>query len=63
MATRSAPVNNNSQGWGVAALVTLLALVCALTAWYIHNETYRSPLDPMFRQRGNATPTGGEGQH
>jgi len=63
MATRSAPVNNNSQGWGVATLVTLLALVCALTAWYIHNETYRSPLDPMFRQRGNATPTGGEGQH
>jgi hypothetical protein len=64
MATRSTTeVRNNSQGWGVAALVTLLALVCALTAWYIHNETYRSPRDPMFRQRGNATPTGGTTEH
>lgn len=41
-----APVNNNAQGWVTAALVVLLAIGCAAGAWYIHNETYRSPNDP-----------------
>jgi len=59
--SRSADLHNT--GWGYAALVTLLALACATGAWYIHTETYRSPNDIMFRQRGNATPTGGEAAH
>ena len=57
MASRSADLRNT--GWGYAALTTLLALACATGAWYIHTQTYRSPNDIMFRQRGNATPTGG----
>jgi hypothetical protein len=57
MESRTADLRNG--GWGYAALVTLLALACATGAWYIHTETYRSPNDIMFRQRGNATPTGG----
>jgi hypothetical protein len=41
-----APVNNNAQGWGVAAFIVALALACTFTAYYIHEKTYRSPNDP-----------------
>jgi len=55
---RSQDLHNT--GWGYAAFITLVALALIFGAWYIHHETYRSPRDYMFRQRGNATPTGGD---
>ena len=41
------PVNNNAQGWGVAAFILLLALLCIATAAWIHNETWCDPRNPM----------------
>jgi hypothetical protein len=41
-----APVNNNAQGWGVAAFIVALAIACTLGAWTLHKQTYRSPNDP-----------------
>lgn len=49
----SAPVNNNAQGWGVAAFIVVLAIACTFGAWTLHKETYRSPNDP-------AAPVGGQ---
>ena len=43
---RHTVVDNTSQGWGVAAFITLLAILCAVGAWYIHNQTYRHPRYP-----------------
>ena len=40
------PARNNAQGWGVATLITLLALGCAFGAWWIHTQTYRHPAEP-----------------
>lgn len=42
----SKPVRNNAQGWGAATLTILLALACALGAWWLHVETYYHPRDP-----------------
>jgi hypothetical protein len=65
METRSEARSENlhNTGWGFAAFITLVALLALFTAWYIHHTTYRSPRDYMFRQRGDATPTGGEAAH
>ena len=41
------PVNNNSQGWGVAAFVVLLAVAAAFGAWTIHKRTYQHPRAPI----------------
>lgn len=41
------PVNNNAQGWGVAAFIIVLALLLIAGAAYIHNETWCDPRDPM----------------
>ena len=39
-------------GWG-AAIVTVIATVAVfLTAWAIHERTYRHPTDVMMRQMG-----------
>jgi hypothetical protein len=35
-----------NDGWGIAALVCLLALVCAVGAGVIHKRTYKHPTDP-----------------
>ena len=37
-------------GWGAAILTTAAAVGAFLTAWYIHEQTYRNPRDPMMRQ-------------
>ena len=37
------------EGWGVALLIVLLAVVCAGTATYIHKKTYLHPTDTRFR--------------
>ncbi len=40
-------------GWGRALLVCLLALGSALTAFYIHHETYKDPTDVRARAVGD----------
>jgi hypothetical protein len=42
---RYVPARTND-GWGVAALVFLLALACAVGAGIIHKRTYKHPTDP-----------------
>lgn len=37
---------NFNRGWGVAALITLLAVAGFVTAFTIKSNTYRSPTDP-----------------
>ena len=36
-------------GWGAAILTTVAAVATFLTAFYIHNRTYRHPTDVMMR--------------
>ena len=36
-------------GWGAALLTTAAAVATFLTAFYIHNRTYRHPTDLMMR--------------
>lgn len=36
-----------SRGWGVAAFVTVLAIVCAVGAAWIHEATYMHPTHPL----------------
>jgi hypothetical protein len=48
-------------GWG-AAIVTVIATVATfLTAWAIHERTYREPTDVMMRQMGGDAGHGGGG--
>ena len=52
--TRTAPathastgrVNNNSQGWGVAAAVIVLAIVANAFIFWVHKSTWKDPVDP-----------------
>ena len=41
-------------GWGVALLVSALAVVLWIGAWYIHRETFFEPSDPL--SPGSETP-------
>jgi hypothetical protein len=41
---RHVPANTNG-GWGFAAFIVFLALVCIVTATVIHNRTYKPPQD------------------
>jgi hypothetical protein len=51
-------VDNNRQGWGVAAFVCLLALSAAFGAWTIHKRTYQHPRMPINTlERHGAMPT------
>ena len=36
-----------SQGWGVAAFITLLAVGAVAMAYTVHTNTYRSPNDVL----------------
>lgn len=45
MASRRIEGNFN-QGWGVASLITLLAVAAFVTAYVIKSNTYHSPNDP-----------------
>ncbi|MGQ0537308.1 MAG: hypothetical protein ACT4R6_00040 [Gemmatimonadaceae bacterium] len=38
---------NFSQGWGVAGLITLLAIALFVTAGLVKRNTFRSPNDPL----------------
>ena len=39
-------VNNNSQGWGVAAAVIVLAIVVNAFIFWVHKSTWKNPVDP-----------------
>ena len=41
-----------SEGWGIAAGVVFLAIVCAVSAAVIHRETYKHPTDVRWRAAG-----------
>lgn len=45
---------NFSQGWGLAGLVTAMAVGAFLLAGYIKQTTYRSPNDPLAPSGGAA---------
>ena len=38
---------NFSQGWGIAGLIVLLAVVAFVSAGLLKRNTYRSPSDPL----------------
>lgn len=48
---RYVPANTNG-GWGIGALIILLALACIATATYIHKKTYKHPTDVTWHGRG-----------
>ena len=45
---------NFNQGWGIAALITLLAAAAVFTAFSIHRSTFRSFNDPTAPSKGAA---------
>jgi hypothetical protein len=49
MASRpnDAPVNNNAQGWGAAALTVVFTAALAITAYVIHERTFQSPREQL----------------
>jgi hypothetical protein len=48
---RYVPANING-GWGVASFILFLAVICIVTATYIHRKTYRHPSDVTWRAVG-----------
>ena len=38
---------NFSQGWGIAGLITLLAVAAFIGAGVINRKTHRAPTDPL----------------
>jgi hypothetical protein len=49
---RYIPADNNA-GWGVAAGIVFLAIVCIATATYVHKRTYKHPTDVTWHARGS----------
>lgn len=49
MASRpsDAPVNNNAQGWGAAAITVIFTTALAIMAYVIHERTYQSPREQL----------------
>jgi hypothetical protein len=52
--TRYVPAKTN-EGWGVAGLVTLLAIACIAWAAYEYNATYKHPTDARWHAAGQQT--------
>lgn len=50
-----APVNNNAQGWGAAALTVLFTAALGITAYVIHERTYQSPREQLAHPSASAT--------
>ena len=59
---RHVPADTNG-GWGYAALIILLALICIATATYIHEKTYKDPQDVTFHAKGPRSDTMSVPQH
>lgn len=55
MADRYVPAHTN-QGWGIAALVIVLAIALVAGAWYLNQTTHHSPNDVLAPTSGT---TGG----
>lgn len=51
---------NFSQGWGIAAFITALAVGAFVTAGTIKSRTYLPPTDPMRPNGGAEHVAGGE---
>jgi hypothetical protein len=52
-----------NQGWGIAALVVGLAVVCIVAVTIIHNRTYRSPNDVRFHGVGSGPASAAPAAH
>ena len=52
---RYVPADTNG-GWGFAAFVFLLVVICIATATYYHNKTYKHPTDVTWRGVGEGVP-------
>ena len=39
-------VNNTAQGWGIAGLVILLAIISNAFIYVVHKKTFKAPTDP-----------------
>ena len=50
---RYVPADTNA-GWGIAAGVILLAVLCIATATYVHKKTYRHPTDVTWHAKGSS---------
>ncbi len=48
-------------GWGAAIVTTIATIATFLTAWAIHERTYREPTDVMMRQQGGEAGHGESG--
>lgn len=44
-----------NQGWGIAALVVGLAILCIVGATVMHKRTYKSPNDVTFHGIGGGS--------
>ncbi|MDB4877002.1 MAG: hypothetical protein JWM41_3448 [Gemmatimonadetes bacterium] len=53
---RYVPADTNG-GWGVAAGVIVLALLCIATATYVHKKTYKHPTDVTWQAAGTSDAT------
>ena len=51
---RYVPAETNG-GWGIAAGVIALAVVCIITATYIHKQTYKHPTDVTWQGTGSGS--------
>lgn len=59
---RYIPARTN-QGWGIAGLVLLLAILCIAGATYLYQTTYRHPTDLKMESAGAHTPAVGGAAH
>jgi hypothetical protein len=59
---RYIPAETNG-GWGVAAGVVLLALVCITVATTIYKKTYKQPTDVTWHARGQRPASEGTTGH
>lgn len=58
-----APVNNNAQGWGAAAVTVIFTAALAITAWMIHERTYQSPREQLAHPSQSAAPAAAKAEH
>ena len=49
---RYIPAETNG-GWGFASFIILLAVICIVTATYIHKHTYKHPTDVTWHGPGS----------
>ena len=48
VASSTGKVNNNAQGWGVAAFIVVLAIISNIFIYTVHKKTYKAPTDPTW---------------